>query len=108
MDRYSDLCVILCALCGKKNRYRALIPNSSNAQDYRFKMKQRVTLDNEIELSTICRQLKMVAPDGFSRKRLFSFFLTTKNTMFNTMDTKKGNYSEFPNSSKRLNEGKKE
>lgn len=40
---------------------------SSNPRDYWFKMKQRVELEDGIELSTICRQLKMTAPDGKMR-----------------------------------------
>ena len=43
------------------------LTGSANPRDYWFKMKQRVTLEDGIELSTICRQLKMVAPDGKMR-----------------------------------------
>ncbi|GHT01174.1 hypothetical protein FACS189421_13760 [Bacteroidia bacterium] len=42
-----------------------VLTESSNPRDYWFRMKQRVTLEDGIELSTICRQLKMLAPDGF-------------------------------------------
>ena len=41
-----------------------VLTDSSNARDYWFKMKQRVTLEEGIELSTICRQLKLVSSDG--------------------------------------------
>ena len=33
-------------------------------QDYWLKMKQQVKSENGIELSTICRQLKMDSSDG--------------------------------------------
>ncbi|GHS89533.1 phage antirepressor [Bacteroidia bacterium] len=42
----------------------AVLTESSNPRDYWFKMKQRVTLEDGIELSTICRQLKMMSSDG--------------------------------------------
>ncbi|MCL2041827.1 MAG: hypothetical protein FWG84_07305 [Bacteroidales bacterium] len=35
-----------------------ILTDSANPRDYWFKMKQRVTLEDGIELSTICRQLK--------------------------------------------------
>jgi hypothetical protein len=44
-----------------------VLTESANPRDYWFKMKQRVKLDDGIELSTICRQLKMLAPDGKMR-----------------------------------------
>ena len=40
------------------------LTESSNPRDYWFKMKQRVKLEDGIELSTICRQLKMKSSDG--------------------------------------------
>jgi hypothetical protein len=40
------------------------LTDSVNPRDYWFKMKQRVTLEDGIELSTICRQLKMLSSDG--------------------------------------------
>ena len=43
------------------------LTDSSNPRDYWFKMKQRVKLEEGIELSTICRQFKMTAPDGKMR-----------------------------------------
>ena len=45
-----------------------ILTDSVNPRDYWFKMKQRVTLEDGIELSTICRQLKLVAPDGKKRE----------------------------------------
>jgi hypothetical protein len=45
-----------------------VLSESSNPRDYWFKMKQRVKLEDGIELSTICRQLKMRAPDGKMRE----------------------------------------
>jgi hypothetical protein len=44
-----------------------VLTDSTNPRDYWFRMKQRVTLEDGIELSTICRQLKMLAPDGKMR-----------------------------------------
>ena len=40
------------------------LSNSTNPRDYWFKMKIRVKSEDGLELSTICRQLKMVASDG--------------------------------------------
>src|SRR4030065_2339129 len=44
-----------------------VLSNSSNPRDYWFKMKIRVKSEDGLELSTICRQLKMLAPDGKMR-----------------------------------------
>ncbi|MDR3000883.1 MAG: hypothetical protein LBU89_06425 [Fibromonadaceae bacterium] len=41
-----------------------VLTNSANPRDYWFKMKQRVELEDGIELSTICRQLKLTSSDG--------------------------------------------
>lgn len=43
------------------------LTDSVNPRDYWFKMKKRVSLEDGIELSTICRQLKLLAPDGKMR-----------------------------------------
>jgi DNA-damage-inducible protein D len=43
------------------------LTDSVNPRDYWFKMKIRVKTEDGIELSTICRQLKMKAPDGKMR-----------------------------------------
>jgi hypothetical protein len=43
------------------------LTDSMNPRDYWFKMKLRVKSEDGIELSTICRQLKMKAPDGKMR-----------------------------------------
>ncbi len=40
------------------------LTDSLNARDYWFKMKIRVKSEDGIELSTICRQLKLVSSDG--------------------------------------------
>lgn len=40
------------------------LTDSVNARDYWFKMKIRVKNDDGIELSTICRQLKLESSDG--------------------------------------------
>ena len=45
----------------------AALTDSVNARDYWFKMKIRVKSEDGIQLSTICRQLKMKAPDGKMR-----------------------------------------
>jgi DNA-damage-inducible protein D len=44
-----------------------ILTDSSNSRDYWFKMKIRVKLEDGIELSTICRQFKLEAPDGKMR-----------------------------------------
>lgn len=44
------------------------LTNSLDAKDYWFKMKIRVKSDDGIELSTICRQLKLKALDGKMRE----------------------------------------
>jgi hypothetical protein len=41
-----------------------VLTDSSNPRDYWFKMKIRVKSEDGLELSTICRQLKLVANDG--------------------------------------------
>jgi len=40
------------------------LTDSLNPNDYWYKMKIRVKSEDEIELSTICRQLKLEASDG--------------------------------------------
>ena len=44
-----------------------VLTNSSNPRDYWFKMKLRVKTEDGLELSTICRQLKLKATDGKMR-----------------------------------------
>ena len=44
-----------------------VLTNSANPRDYWFKMKQRVKIEDGLELSTICRQLKLKATDGKMR-----------------------------------------
>jgi len=46
----------------------AALTDSVNPRDYWFKMKIRVGTEDGFELSTICRQLKMKAPDGKMRE----------------------------------------
>ncbi|MFA6486380.1 MAG: hypothetical protein WCT40_03370 [Candidatus Magasanikbacteria bacterium] len=41
-----------------------VLTGSIDARDYWFKMKIRVKSDDGIELSTICRQLKLLSSDG--------------------------------------------
>ena len=43
------------------------LTDSLNPRDYWFKMKTRVKSEDGIELSTICRQFKMIANDGKMR-----------------------------------------
>lgn len=43
------------------------LTDSANPRDYWFKMKSRVKTEGGFELSTICRQFKMKAPDGKMR-----------------------------------------
>lgn len=45
----------------------AVLTNSTNPRDYWFKMKIRVKTEDGLELSTICRQLKLKATDGKMR-----------------------------------------
>lgn len=45
-----------------------VLTDSSNPRDYWFKMKIRVKTEDGLELSTICRQLKMKAADGKMRE----------------------------------------
>jgi DNA-damage-inducible protein D len=45
----------------------AVLSESVNPRDYWFRMKVRVKSEDGLELSTICRQLKMKAPDGKMR-----------------------------------------
>ena len=45
-----------------------ILTDSSNPRDYLFKMKKRVKTEDGLELSTICRQLKMKASDGKLRE----------------------------------------
>jgi DNA-damage-inducible protein D len=44
------------------------LTDSVNPRDYWFKMKIRVKTEDGLELPTICRQLKMKAPDGKMRE----------------------------------------
>jgi DNA-damage-inducible protein D len=44
------------------------LTDSANPRDYWFKMKIRVKEEDGFEPSTICRQLKLVAPDGKMRE----------------------------------------
>ncbi|MDO8897401.1 MAG: Bro-N domain-containing protein [Bacteroidales bacterium] len=45
-----------------------VLTNSLNPRDYWFKMKIRVRTEDGLELSTICRQLKLKATDGKMRE----------------------------------------
>lgn len=40
------------------------LTDSLNPNDYWYRLKTRVKDEEKIELSTICRQLKLLAPDG--------------------------------------------
>ena len=44
------------------------LTDSINPRDYWYRMKVRVKDEDGIELSTICRQLKLQAPDGKMRE----------------------------------------
>lgn len=44
-----------------------VLTDSANPRDYWFKMKVRVQSEDGVELSTICRQLKLKAADGKMR-----------------------------------------
>ena len=45
-----------------------ILTNRSNPRDYWFKMKIRIKSEDGLELSTICRQLKLKASDGKMRE----------------------------------------
>jgi DNA-damage-inducible protein D len=45
-----------------------VLTDSSNPRDYWFKMKTRVKTEDGLELSTVCRQLKLKATDGKMRE----------------------------------------
>lgn len=45
-----------------------ILTDSTNPRDYWFKMKLRVKTEDGLELSTVCRQLKMRAIDGKMRQ----------------------------------------
>jgi len=45
-----------------------VLTESVNSRDYWFRMKDRVLLEDEIQLSTICRRLKLLASDGKMRE----------------------------------------
>ena len=44
------------------------LTGSIDPRDYWFKMKIRITNEDGLQLSTICRQLKLPAPDGKMRE----------------------------------------
>ena len=44
-----------------------ILTDSANPRDYWYKMKIRVKTDDGLELSTLCRQFKMLAEDGKNR-----------------------------------------
>jgi len=46
----------------------SVLTDSENPRDYWYKIKIREMADAKIELSTICRQLKLIAPDGKNRE----------------------------------------
>ena len=46
----------------------AILTESINPRDYWFKMKARVKTEDGLELSTVCRQLKLKAADGKMRE----------------------------------------
>ena len=49
-----------------------ILTGIQNPRDYWFKMKVRVKTDDGLELSTICRQLKLIATDGKMRETDFT------------------------------------
>jgi DNA-damage-inducible protein D len=44
------------------------LTDSADPKDYRYRIKKRASKEEGIELSTICRQLKLLAPDGKMRE----------------------------------------
>ncbi len=45
-----------------------VLTDSADANDYWYRLKVRVKGEDEFQLSTICRQLKLLAPDGKMRE----------------------------------------
>ena len=45
-----------------------VLTDSENPRDYWYKIKVRENEESKIQLSTICRQLKLIAPDGKNRE----------------------------------------
>jgi DNA-damage-inducible protein D len=45
-----------------------VLTDSSNPRDYWYRMKIRLTEEDKAELSTLCRQFKLEAPDGKMRE----------------------------------------
>ena len=43
------------------------LTESNNPRDYWYRVKKRMSEEEKSELSTICRQLKLKAPDGKMR-----------------------------------------
>ncbi|MEI7919449.1 MAG: hypothetical protein WCH65_04560 [bacterium] len=41
-----------------------ILTESSDAKDYWYRMKTRITIEEGTKLSTICRQLKLLSSDG--------------------------------------------
>ncbi|MBI5149267.1 MAG: hypothetical protein HZA28_00650 [Candidatus Omnitrophica bacterium] len=46
----------------------SVLTDSDNPRDYWYKMKIREKDEADVQLSTICRQFKLTAPDGKLRK----------------------------------------
>lgn len=46
----------------------AVLTESPNPRDYWYRVKKRMSDEERSELSTICRQLKLKAPDGKMRE----------------------------------------
>ncbi len=46
----------------------SVLTDSDNPRDYWYKMKVREQGEADVQLSTICRQLKLIAPDGKKRE----------------------------------------
>src|SRR3989338_10709112 len=46
----------------------SVLTDSDNPRDYWYKMKIREKDEADVQLSTICRQLKLTAPDGKKRE----------------------------------------
>lgn len=46
------------------------LTDSKDPKDYWYKLKTRVNEESRMELSTICRRLKLLAKDGKMRKKV--------------------------------------